>query len=477
MVREAIAKLYDIYQKIEKFKKITPGFGFFFKRYEVKGKVSFLLVVIEPPHSRTKGKLKDFEKVVNKSISKNKLILPKDFRFLHSYLSVEFNKLITPRDEILNKIKRIMASLRLHFFEDTNMKYSLQSMFPEIIVFDTITDKGQFAFYFNIVNLSEDGLTLAHERQLNFLYEQIENGVNPVTLMDTDLPDLRSGDTAFSFSGDLNKQKSREKRGSVKKFKQLVNKRVSKEDIEEELDYETVIDFNPSKTSDDSIKNDKKLVRRGLFGQPLPTIKNNEKTIPKPAPKPKPKPKPQTLENPLHPLDSSLPSIDDHTIITKQSNLADIGELEKKINILEQDNVDLEEIKDKNEILVNQITQITDELTTKLEEKDRELKEFEIKLEEEKNIKKNLEIEIQTIDREKNAAFDGLEEQISDLLEEIKSLSKSLEENELQRKKLESDLEKVRNARNKDEEINKAIIVALKKEIQILNKRINNEGE
>jgi len=472
MVREAIAKLYDIYQKIDRFKKITPGFGFFFKRYETKGKVSFLLVVIEPPHFRTKGKLKDFEKVVNKSLSNNKLILPKDFRFLHSYLSTDFNKLITPRDEILNKIKRIMASLRLNFFEDTNMKYSLQSMFPEIIVFDTITDKGQFAFYFNIVNLSEDGLTLAHERQLNFLYGQIENGVNPVTLIDTDLPDLRSGDTAFSFSGDSDKQKSRDKRGSVKKFRQLVNKKVSQEDIEHELDYETVIDFNPNKRSDDSIKNEKKMVKRGLFGQPLPNIKNNEKTIPKPTPKPKPKP--QSLENPL---DSSLPSIDDHTIITKQSNLADIGELEKKISILKQDNVDLEEIKDKNELLVNQITQITDELTTKLEEKDRELKEFEIKLEDEKNIKKNLEIEIQTIDREKNAAFDGLEEQISDLLEEIKSLSTYLEENELQRKKLASDLEEVRNARIKDEEINKAIIVTLKKEIQILNKRINNEGE
>ena len=476
MVREAISKLYDIYHKIDRFKKVTPGFGFFFKRYEDKGKVSFLLVVIEPPHFRSKGKLKDFEKVVNKSLSNNKLILPKDFRFLHRYLSVDFNKLITPRDEILNKIKRIIASLRLNFFEDTNMKFSfIRSMFPEIIVYDTITDKGQFAFYFNIVNLSEDGLILAHERQLNFLYEQIENGVNPVTLMDTDLPDLRSGNTAFSFSGDSDKQKSRDKRGSVKKFRQLVNKKVSQEDIEHELDYETVIDFNPSQRSDDTIKNEKKMVKRGLFGQPLPNIsKTNEKTIPKPVSKPKPQP----LENPLPPLDSSLPSIDDHTIITKKSNLADIGELEMKIDSLEKENVDLEETKDKNEILVNQITQITDELTTKLEEKDRQLKDFKIKLEEEKNIKKKLELEIQKIDQEKDVAFEGIEEQISDLIEEIKSLSKSLEENELQRKKLDSDLEEVINARIKDEEINKEIIDALREEIRFLNKKITgNEGE
>jgi len=476
MVREAIAKLYDIYQKIDRFKKISPGFGFYFKRYEQNDKVSFLLVVIEPPHFRTKGKLKDFEKVINKSLSNNKLILPKDFRFLHSYLSIDFNKLIMPRDEILNKIKRIIASLRLNFFEDINMKYSfIRSMFPEVIVYDTITDKGQFAFYFNIVNLSEDGLILAHERQLNFLYEQIENGVNPVTLMDTDLPDLRSGDTAFSFSVDSNRQKSREKRGSVQKFKHLVNKRVSKEDIEEELDYETVIDFNPNKRSDDSVKNEKKLVRRGLFGQPLPNISNNnERTLPKPISKPKPQP----LENSLPPLDHSSPSIEDQTIITKQSNLAELAELEEKIDILEQENVDLEEIKDKNELLVNQITQITDELTTKLEEKDKEIKNFKIKLEEEKKIKQSLELEIQKIDQERNVAFDGLEEQIQDLVDENTSLLKSLEEIEFKRKELELGLEEIKDARNKDEEINKKIIAALKEEIQILNRKINiNEGE
>jgi hypothetical protein len=437
-----------------------------------------LLVVIEPPHFRTKGKLKDFDKVVNKSLSNNKLILPKDFRFLHSYLSIDFNKLFTPRDEILNKIKRIIASLRLNFFEDINMKYSfIRSMFPEVIAYDTITDKGQFAFYFNIVNLSEDGLILAHERQLNFLYEQIENGVNPVTLMDTDLPDLRSGDTAFSFSRDSNNQKSNEKRSSIKKFRQLVNKKVSQEDIEEELDYETVIDFNPSKGLDNNIKEENKLVRRGLFGQPLPNVSNNiQKTIPKPIPKPKPKPQP--LENPMQSLDSSSPSTEDQTIITKQSNRAELNELEKKIDILEQENVVLEELKDKNELLVSQITQITDELTTKLEAKDNEIKNLKIKLEEEEKNKKGLEIEIQKIDQEKNAAFDGFGEQIQDLVDENTTLLKSLEENELQRKKLESDLEEVRNARIKDEEINKEIIDALREEIRILNKKINsNEGD
>ncbi len=471
--RETISKLYEIYQKIDKFKNVTPGFGFFFKRYEHRGKVSFLIVVLGPSTFRTKGKLKDFEKVINKSLSKNKLILPKDFRFLHSYLSTDFNKLITPRDEILNKIKRIMASLRLNFFEDANMKYSLQSLFPEIIVYDTITEKGQFAFYFNIVNLVEDGLILAHETQLNYLYEQIEDGINPITIEDTDLPDLRSGNTAFSFSGDINKNKSREKRGSVQKFKQVVNKRVSKEDIEEELDYETIIDFNPKKGLEKNIESEKKLVRRGLFGQPLPTIsKNNEKIIPKPISKPKPQP----LESPLLPIDSPTPDIEDHTIITKQSNFAEINELEKKINFLEQENVDLEEIKDKNDLLVNQITQITDELTTKLSEKDKQLKILRDKLEDEKKLKKELEIEIQKMEQEKNIAIDAIEEQVSDLLSEITSLSDLLEGNELKQKKLESDLEEVRNARIKDEEINKEIIDALKEEIHIFNKKTNIEG-
>ncbi|MHA1475768.1 MAG: hypothetical protein ACTSQ5_11350 [Promethearchaeota archaeon] len=475
MVREAISKLYDMYHKIDRFKKITPGFGFFFKRYEVKGKVSFLLVVIEPPHFRTKGKLKDFEKVVNKSLSNNKLILPKDFRFLHSYLSVDFNKLITPRDEILNKIKRIIASLRLNFFEYTNMKFSfIRSMFPEIIVYDTITDKGQFAFYFNIVNLSEDGLILAHERQLNFLYEQIENGVNPTSIVDTDLPDLRSGNTAFSFSRNKDRQKSGEKKGSVKKFKDIVSKKRFQEDIEEELDHDTVIDFNPSKRSDDAIKNEKKMVKRGLFGQPLPNIKKNKKIIPKPVSKPKPQP----LESPIPHLVPSSPSIEDQTIITKQSNLADIDELEKKIDILEQENVVLEELKDRNDLLVSQISQITDELTTKLEEKDNELKNLKIELEEEKKIKEGLELEIQKIYKEKDVAFEGIEEQIQALVDENSSLLKSLEEIEFKRKELELSLEQIEDARNKDEERNNEIIVALKKEIQILNKKINNnKGE
>ena len=127
MTREAISKLYEIYRKIESFKKVTPGFGFFFKRYEVKGKNSFLFIVMGPPKYRTKGKLKDFEKVINKSLSHNKLILPKDFPNLYNYLMTDFNKFITPKDEILNKIKRIIASLRLNFFEDTNMKYSFIS--------------------------------------------------------------------------------------------------------------------------------------------------------------------------------------------------------------------------------------------------------------------------------------------------------------------------------------------------------------
>ena len=472
---ETISKLYEIYQKIDKFKNVTPGFGFFFKRYEHRGKVSFLLVVLGPPTFRVKGKQKDFEKVINRSLSNNKLILPKDFRFLHSYLSTEFNKLIIPKEEILNKIKRICASLRLNIFEDTNVKYSfITSLFPEILIYDTITEKGQFVFYFNIVNLVEDGLILSYERQLNFLYEQIENGINPISILDTDLPDIRSGDTAFSFSRNQDEQETKEKKDSVKKFRDVVNKKKFQEDIEEELDHETVIDFNPSQKKEKNIESEKKLVRRGLFGQPLPTISKNRE---KPISMPKSKPKPQAIENPLPPFDSSSIKIEDQTIITKQTNTAEIDELEEKINLLEQENVDLEEIRDKNELLVNQITQITDELTTKLTEKDNQLKELNDKLEEEKNIKKNLEIEIQKMEQEKNIAIDGIEDQVSDLLDEISSLSKSLEENELLRKKLESDLEEVKNARIKDEEINTEIIAALKKEISILSKKIKNEAE
>ena len=469
---ETISKLFEIYQKIDQFKNITPGFGFFFKRYEYRGKVSFLIVVLGPPTFRVKGKQKDFEKVVNKSLSNNKLILPKDFHFLYNYLSTTFNQLITPRDEILNKIKRISASLRLNIFEDNNMKYSfIQSMFPEIIVYDTITEKGQFVFYFNIVNLVEDGLILAYERQLNFLYEQIENGINPISIIDTDLPDIRSGNTAFSFSRNQDVQGTKEKKGSVKKFRDVVNKKRFQEDIEEELDHETVIDFNPSQKKEKIIESEKKLVRRGLFGQPLPTIsKNNEKPIPKPMSKPKP-----------HPL---APSIDDQTIITKQSNHAEIGELEKKIINLEQENIDLEEVKDKNELLVNQITQITDELTTKLAEKDRELeekdnqiKETNNKLEEEKKLKIEFELEIQKREQEKNVAIDGMEEQIQDLVDENTSLLKYLEEHELKHKELESDLEEIKNARIKDEEINAEIITALKEEISILNNKIKNQAD
>ena len=99
------------------------------------------------------------------------------------------------------------------------------------------------------------------------------------------------------------------------------------------------------------------------------------------------------------------------------------------------------------------------------------------KLEEEKNIKKDLEIEIQKIDQEKNVAIDGIEEQVQDLVDENTSLLKSLEENERKRKELELGLEEIKNAKIKDLEKNNAIIEALKEEIQILNKKIASLSE
>ena len=477
---EIISKLFEIYQKINSFKEISPGFGFYFQRFERGDRISFLLIVVEPPHYRIKSKQKDFEKVINKSLSSNKLILPKDFRVLTNYISAEFNKFITPRNEILNKLKHIIASLRLNIFEDNNMKYSIQSMFPEIIAYERINDKGQYAFYFNVVNLNEDGLILAHERQLNFLYEQIENGINPINILDADLPNLRSGDTAFSFSKAQNRNSSAENKKSVKKFRQLINQKKSKEAISNELDYETVIDFNPSAKNINIEENkaEKPTVRRGLFGQPIGKM---------PVKKTSPVSKPQPLENtetiPDFPPSNSLsPFAEEQTVITKQSKNAEIEELEKKIEDLERQNQELLQIKESNDLLSNQIIQITDELTSKLEQKDNELdkikKEFEqlkINLEKEQKKTKDLEEEIQRLEREKNLAIDEIQEQIQDLMEENATLLKAYDENELKREELELKMEEITNSKNVIEEKYKSIINALKEEIQILNKKINKD--
>ncbi len=63
------------------------------------------------------------------------------------------------------------------------------------------------------------------------------------------------------------------------------------------------------------------MVMMSTMGWGIVYLLANEKTIPKPVSKPKPQP----LESPIPHLDPSSPSIEDQTIITKQSNLAEIG--------------------------------------------------------------------------------------------------------------------------------------------------------
>ena len=90
-LKPAITKLFEIYKQINESQEVQPGFGVYQERYRTKsGKTAVIFCILSPPASRTKAKRKIYDKIIEKSIGKNKLIDPTEFQDIRKYLNSIF---------------------------------------------------------------------------------------------------------------------------------------------------------------------------------------------------------------------------------------------------------------------------------------------------------------------------------------------------------------------------------------------------
>ena len=83
-----ITKVFEAHQKIKAAQQASPGFGMIVERYETSAGPAVLFVILSSPKRRSKGKRKDFEKVLQKSIQQGKPLSVKDFSMISPPLVV-----------------------------------------------------------------------------------------------------------------------------------------------------------------------------------------------------------------------------------------------------------------------------------------------------------------------------------------------------------------------------------------------------
>ncbi|WP_457557626.1 hypothetical protein [Candidatus Harpocratesius sp.] len=238
-------------------KKVSPGFGDFYIKYPTKTGFGFLYIVLSPPKKRYKGKKKDLDKLLNKSAKSSKVIAPKDIDEIIKYLYQNFPKIIKSRNEILSKIEEIIAGLRLELHVFHNLKFQFKNPTKsEIIVYEN-SNNGEFQAYINLVGMEEKGLILAHERQINYIRENLKKGIHPLKLKS--LPPLRTGETDVDFSKSKSSSKIIKERPKesdlVQKFREKMKQKKIQGEVDEELAFETVIDFSNKGRTAISFKN------------------------------------------------------------------------------------------------------------------------------------------------------------------------------------------------------------------------------
>jgi hypothetical protein len=411
-LKPAITSLYQIYQTIKTAKTVKPGFGLFQELYKTKsGRSGIFICILSPPTQRTKKKRKSYEKVIEKSRDKNRLIEPHDFEEIRTYLNNIFHSIIKPREKICELISQYLACLRLGFVPLHNMKYSFKDLNnPQITIYSNV-DKAQFYFYLNIVELEENGLYLAHEKQIKYIKSEMENGVNPNYVQN--LPPLRTGDTHLEFkqnqsSGDADESEA------LQEFRNKIKQKKIESQKHEEMALETVIQFNkPSKKAQKPTG-----FKMTPFGAPIPIDgeKNKVKAEPtgsapvepqppviNPSPRNLPKPEPM----PIHDIKDHLPEI---KIQSTQLDNHITGQLQSKINNVQEENVNLK----------NQLTQVTDMLTLQLQQKNKELTDLKSKI-------SILTLKQKTFDDEKNRALIRNTQELQQKLESYERIIKTLE--------------------------------------------------
>ncbi|MHA1777102.1 MAG: hypothetical protein DRO88_02155 [Promethearchaeia archaeon] len=464
----ALEKLSNIYRKVDQAQNIKPGFGDFYLKYPAKVGYGFLYILMSPPQRRYKGKKKDLDKLLNKSAKSNRVILPKDFDEIVYYLYQNFSNLVKSRNQILNKLEEIIAGLRLelHFFH--NLKFAVKDPSKiDMIVFEN-SSKREFWAYVNLVGFEETGLALAHERQIEFIRENLKKGIDPRDLHS--LPPLRTGETKVDFSKQKANQTGKRPKESelVQKFREKLKQKKVQGEVEEELAFETVIDFskqdrvsitpNPTvnsssrsesnqfeiKEKEEASIDETKIVKESgyqrigtksenpVLNEPIVNIKPYI-DIPKPSPLSsdsiinssdpdlKQNSSPLTIEEPSHKPNSLPPPLS-----LEEGVKLSTGFTPKEFH----------ELQEENKILKIQLEQVTDALTKKIEQKDKEIQSL-------------------------NEKLNQLSDQKQVLLEKYESIQQNY-------KKLQSDTtEKMRNFREKVQKIQDRIQPLIKENQQL----------
>src|SRR6056297_2031485 len=150
----ATSKLFSVYEKLKTMNIPNNELGLFEHRYKVDGNLAFLVAVVTKPIKEKTGKKKVFDKVINKSKDKKRPILPKYFKYIRLYLSGIFSQISSGRDEVLQRIKKILTGFRLRFYLKNNLKYVfLDNKNPEILINQGTSSRGQYYCFIHIFRL------------------------------------------------------------------------------------------------------------------------------------------------------------------------------------------------------------------------------------------------------------------------------------------------------------------------------------
>ncbi|TFH29438.1 MAG: hypothetical protein E4G98_03825 [Promethearchaeota archaeon] len=242
-IKSALEKLFAAYTEFQKMRDPQPGLGEFFIQYPTKQGVGFFYVILSPPRKRETGKKKDLDKALNRSAKANKPILPKDFEEITAFLNQNFTNIVKPKAEIMDRFENYIAGLRLELVPSHNMKYVFNDPSrPELFAYFLHT-KNQYIMYLNIVAVHEDGLVLAHDHQIKYIKEALKKNINPNQI--SSLPGLQTGETELEFSRAPNKiQEPEEENPRLVGFREKVRQKRLQGEIDDELAFETVIDFS-----------------------------------------------------------------------------------------------------------------------------------------------------------------------------------------------------------------------------------------
>lgn len=491
-INTAIEKLFHIYQKIDQTKNVHPGFGDFYLKYPSKVGSSFLYVLMSPPKHKYRGKKKDLDKLLNKSAKSNRVILPKDFDEIVRYLYQIFPNLIKSRNEILKKLEEIIAGLRLQMHIFHNLKFEVKDPSKSDLIVYEDASSGEYWMYINLVGYEETGLVLAHERQIEFIRENLKKGIDPRSIQS--LPPLRTGETEIDFSQQKSKQERRESE-VVQKFREKLKQKKVQGEVEEELAFETVIDFSkqnrqgtPSIQATNSdfqeeeiapvdVKNgrqveslddersdieDTKIVKESDNAGVSGNLNNSPSNIPpvnvKPyidIPKPAPLSKDSVLSSEEQQAASISPSIPDQQNNALSKSLPPPLTLEEGVKLSTGFTVEeVNRLKEENELLKTQLEQVTDTLTRKMAEKDDLIEQLNQKnsdlTEQNQNLQnklRSLQESYENLQKNTQRKMENFRQKVQKIQEQIKPLIKENKllkakwENEIRSQKVDNNIE------------------------------------